>query len=1135
MKRRTACFLMALSIALSLIPMTAMAEEPVTVSVAGAYSQVDLNGDNAVDVLDMACLYTYLSTGENEGRLSNDAFFAAADVNSDDTINILDYQALYQLLNLNPISPLAQTHVAAALSKVSGVEPFSDHWADNNISADLREYPGLAYSLTVSDATTFAKAPACYDQNALLEWGKEPGLGVDILREFGYTGEGAVIAYVDQPIAQPFHPEYAETNLHYVNTAEEEGADNSMHGPAVLSLLAGKNIGTAPDAEVYFYGHAAWKADQTTHAACLYQIIEQNKTLPAGEKIRMVGFSDNIDDSEANPDAFRDAVAACEEAGIMVWFCGEYGAGSFLPLSDKNDPENLTWDSWAVGMRPELVFVPAGSRTSAATMGGAEYIYWGSGGLSWTMPYMLGLYADAIAIDPTLTQDDIRSLVISTACTNSAGMRIIDPVAFIAAVLDRAGESAKADALRQAAQTRKKYLYAVMDTAAMTKDDLIAVANYLSCYGDAAVLVVDAAQFSDAPSLYAAIRTDHRQRGGEVTGVQIFGTPSMVPAFSVQYKVQMPSDVDNGGTFLTDLFYGNLDNKPEYLKNYNVCDHFAQNWPVELTPDYPVARLPLSAGEFTDFFDKYEDFALDTQLFKLTLANFSNPIFAQAQHTDDMGAFLNRMHDEFQLIDDDYLLYGNQRGDYPVTTAVLDGFTAANLTAVNQTGPVEFLINSHGQDNNIDCCYFEGGQEKRESLINSNTISSVLGSNPYYLDCWTCNNGWGMADNLITTALTGECVGAFAATAIISNNGVNCQASLSQMQQSNFYYFYYTYLKELNAGKSRSQAFYAAQAAYAAALLADSANGIRGDGNYQFNLCNLLAYENFGVLENSFITRDMYRSTGYITQAGQSVPKDIGGGDDPGTYYFPASPLSDGVPVGEPWTVAYDLYDEDCPNAEEYTIYSLQAQQLDNGMIRMTMEFKAPAGLQADAFNPPSGDLFMLFSEPITGRRQTFIYDLAYEDLVKTERVTSLFFGSGVADKERVFVFINAADILSGYDEALAPAEGTLNYGCNDSRLTQSEVTVHDYRYEKLDSGDYRFYLDVTASEGMLVFAFDPPDGDTFGIWQPEPTTGTRQTISYDLTAAQIHSVSEVTVSIHTRENGDNDSFFVFFRTDQIK
>ena len=60
----------------------------------------NVNGDAAqqVDVTDMACLFTYLSTGERQGNLHADpAYFdAVADVNSDGMVNILDYQALYQ-------------------------------------------------------------------------------------------------------------------------------------------------------------------------------------------------------------------------------------------------------------------------------------------------------------------------------------------------------------------------------------------------------------------------------------------------------------------------------------------------------------------------------------------------------------------------------------------------------------------------------------------------------------------------------------------------------------------------------------------------------------------------------------------------------------------------------------------------------------------------------------------------------------------------------------------------------------------------------------------------------------------------------------------------------------------------------
>ena len=294
-----------------------------------------------------------------------------------------DNETIEQVNDTPTIAPLSASHIPASINPVDGLTSYSDHWYDNtNIQADLTNALGLADSLTISNVTTFQTSPLGYDKDALLEWGKDPGLGVDILHQLGYTGSGAVIAYVDQPLHQPLHEEYDDL-AHYINTCET--ADNSMHGPAVLSLLAGDTIGTAPDAEVYFYAQESWRADQTTHAACLYQIIEQNESLPDAQKITMVGFSDNIDESEANAQAFRDAVAACEEAGIMVWFCGEYATACFVPMSDRSNPENLTRDQWGVGSNPDLVFVPAGSRTTAATTGGAEYIYWSSGGLSWTM------------------------------------------------------------------------------------------------------------------------------------------------------------------------------------------------------------------------------------------------------------------------------------------------------------------------------------------------------------------------------------------------------------------------------------------------------------------------------------------------------------------------------------------------------------------------------------------------------------------------------------------------------------------------------------------------------------------------------------------------------------------------------
>ncbi len=873
------------------------------------------------------------------------------------------------------IQPLGMVRDWPEIENVNGVQAYDEFYGIGQKRVeDVSGATALAYSLTFSDKTEFGKIPNGYNPEEVMEWGKDPGLNVDILHKYGFTGKGATIAYVDQPIDA--HEQYENLNLHYVNNTSTV---DSMHGPAVLSLLAGKEIGTAPEAEVYYYGHAAWYADQTTHAECLYQIIEQNKTLGEDEKITMVGFSDNIDSSEDNVKAFEEAVKACEDAGVMVWFCGEYGGGAFLPMSDKNDYHNLISEAWWGNYTPSLVMVPASGRTTAATMGDEKYIYWGEGGLSWTMPYVLGLYAIALEINPALTQDDLRTLLVDTAYINN-DMPIVNPVGFVAEVLKGVGRTKEAQAMLDEVEARSKYMYAIMDTAAMSKEDLEAVGGYLATITDATVLVADAAAFSNAEELYTALREDARVRGGQTVGVQIFGTADMVPAFSVQYKVQMPKDVDEGGMFLSDLFYGNFDNDVKKIANgYNVMDHFAEGWDVELVPDWPVARLPLSKGKYKAFFEKYENFVEVTGLERQELVNFSNPIFASTYHTDDMGTFLNRMNEEFGLLDVSYRLYGNQKGQYPVRTKVKGGFTAKNLSAENKKGIAEFIINSHGQVDNIDQCYFENGKEVRESLINKNNINKVLNKNPYYLDCWTCNNGFGMQDNLTTTALNGNCVGMFSATTIISNNGVNCRDSVKEMEKSNFYYFYYHYLKALHDGETRSEAFSVAQRAYAEALIEDSRNGIRGDGNYQFNLCNLLTYHNFGVLEPNRASA-AFEAEGYIAQAGQSVPKveqvQSGGGQ---SSLSSSLVVTDGKTVGEPMDIPWS--DENNLKSGEVNVHGCTAQKLDNGYIRFTIDFTARAGMPVSIFDPPNGEHFKMIAPPTSDERENITYDVKVEDV----------------------------------------------------------------------------------------------------------------------------------------------------------
>lgn len=910
-------------------------------------------------------------------------------------------------IEIQPITPLVKTYDHANIQSVGGVKAYSEHYQGSSlkIKADLSDHPGLANSLTFSDQTSFSKVPAGFSKNGLMEWGKYPGLNIDILQKYGYTGKGAVVAYVDQPVEVKNNEQYQSANIHYKNNAD---SNSSMHGPAVLSLLVGKDVGTAPDTEVYYYGHAPWKRDQKTHAQCLYQIIEQNKKLPKKKKITMVGFSDNIVPTEKNADALKKAVKACEDAGIMVWFCGDYSAASFIPNSDKNNFENLTHEIWETNHdKSYLVYVPAAGRTTSYEEGNKSYIYWAEGGLSWTMPYVLGLYGIVKQIDPSLTQSDIRKLVVDTAYVNTSGMRIIDPVEFVCAALDRVGKKSIAKKMRAEVKSRQTYTYALMNTACLSSKDVSSISSYLSSITDSSVLVVDASAYKNEQELYRALAADHKKRGGKVAGIQIFGTPSAVPAFTISYKVQMEKEIDEMGTLLTDFFYSNFNNKASLLdESYSVYDQFKNKKKIDLVPQWPVARLPLEKGEFSKYFSNYNDFAADTALKKQTIVNFSNPIFAMKSHIDDMGHFLNRITGEFK-IKLNYRLYGNLDGQYPVTTKVLGNFTAANLKKENKKGTAEFVINSHGQSNNIDQATFVKNKEKRKSFINSKNINSTLAKNYYYLDLWTCNNGYDMKDNLVTTALNGKCIGAFAATTIISNNGVNDDATLSQMQKSNFYYFYYNYYKALGGGASRSASFYKAQKEYAKALLAESKKKIDYDSNYQFNMYNLLAYHNFGILNSNPVVPSMYKISSdiKISDSNHIDPdsdKEMESGQNESTE---EKLISAGKPVAE--AVIIDQYSDQ--TSSKVSVNRVTCQKLDNQYVRFTVDCDLSDIKTVYIFNPPDGDQFMVQAGQLKKGNHVLVFDVSEKVLKGIEGITINWCS---ADGSSDFLYFSTADLV---------------------------------------------------------------------------------------------------------------------------
>jgi hypothetical protein len=282
------------------------------------------------------------------------------------------------------------------------------------------------------------KMPANCDPNKLLIDAMNPGLGVRKLHQQGITGKGVNVAIIDQAMFQD-HPEFAGKIIAYHNLAA--GNQISMHGPAVASLLVGTNCGTAPDARLY-YCAVRDMVYEVDYAKSLNWIVQQNKSLPDSEKIRVVSVSAapgiTGTPSEPGQEKWDNAYTQAEAAGILVLDCTEHHGFIGKCWYNLNNPESVAkctpgshiGNSW---FDPNEILTPAAVRTTAEEMskGNCGYIYWGKAGTSWTRPYCAGVLAMGWQINPKLTGKQMRELLFQSAYIKENQAKIINPKEFI--------------------------------------------------------------------------------------------------------------------------------------------------------------------------------------------------------------------------------------------------------------------------------------------------------------------------------------------------------------------------------------------------------------------------------------------------------------------------------------------------------------------------------------------------------------------------------------------------------------------------------------------------------------------------------------------------------------------------------
>jgi len=282
------------------------------------------------------------------------------------------------------------------------------------------------------------RLPDGFDPSRLMDLGRNPGLGVRSLHLRGITGKGIGIAIIDQ-ILLTDHVEYKDRLRLY----EEFGLplfSAQMHGAAVASIAAGKTVGVAPEADLYFIASSIgegtadnFSRDFTFGARAIDRLLDIQKKLPPAERIRVISLSIGWDPREKGYKQICAAVERAKKEGIFVvssslapTYGGKlrfHGLGR-APLADPDLAVSYGPGSWweaqfyslggGLSKSVETLLVPMDSRTVAGFTGLQDYTFYRNGGWSWSIPYIAGLYALACQVDPEITPEAFWAKALET-------------------------------------------------------------------------------------------------------------------------------------------------------------------------------------------------------------------------------------------------------------------------------------------------------------------------------------------------------------------------------------------------------------------------------------------------------------------------------------------------------------------------------------------------------------------------------------------------------------------------------------------------------------------------------------------------------------------------------------------------
>lgn len=227
-----------------------------------------------------------------------------------------------------------------------------------------------------------------------------------------------------------------------------------MHGAAVASIAAGKTVGVAPGANLYFigmtngeYAKGGFAFDLGYVAQGIDRVMEINKRLAKADRIRVVSISLSMGRSWKNYDKAIAAIARAEKAGVWVLTVDDekfrLDGMERPPLADPEAASSYEGGIMFTGNRrgaaSGILQIPMDSRTVADPNGQNEYFFSRIGGQSWIVPWVAGLYALACQARPDVTPALFWKTALETAGTASFQRdgkvykleKVVDPVSLM--------------------------------------------------------------------------------------------------------------------------------------------------------------------------------------------------------------------------------------------------------------------------------------------------------------------------------------------------------------------------------------------------------------------------------------------------------------------------------------------------------------------------------------------------------------------------------------------------------------------------------------------------------------------------------------------------------------------------------